>query len=341
MEKFDVIVVGAGPGGLNCANHLANFGKSVLILEKNEIIGKKVCAGGLTQKAYDYLQLPEKLIQHKFKEVNFNTLFIKSKIKSKDYFIYTIDRIKLAEWQVKQLKNNLVKIRKKSRVTSIGEDYIIVNNKEKIKFNFLVGADGSSSIVRKYLGLETKNFNIAVQYIIPNNQYKEFEVFFNSRLFYSWYAWIFPHNNYVSIGCGCNPKILSAKKLIENFHKWLNKMNIDYSSGEFQSHPINYDFQGLKFNSTFLVGDAAGLASAFTGEGIYQALVSGEEAARMINDKKYKSDKLDDLLKYKKKHNKVLCLLNKSGFLRNFEYVLVGLLLKTNLIDKKVINIFG
>lgn len=340
MEKFDVIIIGAGPAGLNCAKYLANSGKSILILEKNEIIGKKVCAGGLTQKAYDYLKLPENLIQHKFNEVGFNTPLIKSKIKSKNNFVYTIDRIKLSQWQVKELKNPLITIRNNSSVSEISSDYVKVGNK-KIKYNFLVGADGSSSMVRNHLKLKTNNIDIAIQYIIPTNKFKDFEVFFDSKLFHSWYAWIFPHKNYVSIGCGCNPKILPANQLKENLHKWLDNMDIDYTKGEFQGHPINYDYKGLKFNNIFLVGDAAGLASGFTGEGIHQALISGEEVAKMIVDKNYDPKKIEEILKLKKKHNQVISMLNKSGCLRNLEYNLVGLLLKTNIIDKKVISIFG
>jgi flavin-dependent dehydrogenase len=34
MEKFDVIIVGAGPGGLKCAEVLSKSDKKVLLLEK-------------------------------------------------------------------------------------------------------------------------------------------------------------------------------------------------------------------------------------------------------------------------------------------------------------------
>lgn len=340
MEKFDILIIGAGPAGLNCAKHLANSGKSVLILEKNKIIGEKVCAGGLTQKAYDYLKLPKNLIQDKFSEISFNTPFIKSKIKSKSNFVYTINRINLAKWQVKNLQNTSTIIRNNSRVTEITNNYVKVNNK-KIGYKILIGADGSSSIVRSYLKLGTNKLNIAIQYILPNKNFKELEVFFDSKLFHSWYAWIFPHEDYVSIGCGCNPKRLTTKTLKENFHKWLDEMDIDYNNRNFQCHSINYDHKGLKFNNIFLVGDAAGLASGFTGEGIYQALVSGEEVAKMIINKNYKSKKIQEILKSKKKHNQVVSLLNKSGFLRNFEYCIIALLLKTSIIDKKIIDIFG
>jgi len=50
MEKYDVVIVGAGPAGLACAKELSKGSKTILLIEKNKIIGPKVCAGGLRKK---------------------------------------------------------------------------------------------------------------------------------------------------------------------------------------------------------------------------------------------------------------------------------------------------
>ena len=45
-DKFDVIVVGAGPAGSACAYTLAKAGRNVLLLERGNSAGSKNVSGG-------------------------------------------------------------------------------------------------------------------------------------------------------------------------------------------------------------------------------------------------------------------------------------------------------
>lgn len=340
MESYEVVIVGAGPAGLNCAEVLGKAGKKVLLLERNAEIGPKVCAGGLTGKSLEYLGIPDELLDYKFKEIIINTPLQSRTVSSDIFFAYTVDRKKFGRWQAEKLNKFDIDIRLKTRVTEIGEDYIVINNSEKTGFKYLVGADGSSSTVRSYLGIKITDLVIAVQYIIPTEKYKNFEMFFDSELFGLGYAWIFPHKGYASIGCGCDIKSMPAKKLREGFDKWLKSRNIDISQGIFQAHPINFDFRGYKFDNIFLVGDAAGLASGMTGEGIYQALISGEEAAKMIIDENYNPVKLQEILRKKDIHNRALRFFERSGWLLKYEWEVLAFLLKSQVFKNYLINSF-
>lgn len=326
---------------MQCAETLGNSKYKVLLLEKNSEIGPKVCAGGLTWKDIEYLNLPQNLIDFQYNTINLHINKSKFKIKNKNNFVYTIDRKNLGQWQLKKIKKfDNIEIRTKSRVTKVEKNFIIVNNK-KISYKYLVGADGSSSIVKKSIGIKPQNVDIAIQYIIPTKKYKEFEVFFNSRLFSTWYAWIFPHKEYVSIGCGCNPNILPSKDLIKNFNHWLEENQVDVSNAKYEGFTIDFDYQGYKFENIFLVGDAGGFVSGLTGKGIYQALVSGEEIGKIILDKNYKSSKIDELLKIKRKHNKLMNFLIKCGRFRTIIFYIGVLLLKIPYFKKKAINLLA
>ncbi|MBE0428182.1 MAG: FAD-dependent monooxygenase [Nitrospirae bacterium] len=64
MEKYDTIIVSAGPAGLRAARVLAEAGKNVLVLEKNRAIGQTICAGGLTAKDMDFV--PKNIVDAEF-----------------------------------------------------------------------------------------------------------------------------------------------------------------------------------------------------------------------------------------------------------------------------------
>ena len=329
MENYDVVIVGAGPAGLRCAEELAKSDKTVLLLEKNKVIGPKVCAGGLPVSDLDRFNIPENMLEKKYKAMTIHSCFFQNEITSDDYFLYTIDREKFGQWQLSKIDKNKIEIRTESVVTEVDKNYVVVNGDEKIGFKYLVGADGANSVVRKYLKLKTEKFCVSMQYIIPNKNYQKLEFFFDSKLFCSWYAWIFPRKDFVSIGCGCNVNMLSARKLRENFNLWLKKENIDISNGEFQAFSINYDYKGYRFDNIFLAGEAAGLVSGLSGEGIHSALVSGEEIAKFIVDKNYKSTKIEEIAKIVERHTRFLKFLDKLGPFRNIGFGLISIILKS------------
>jgi len=339
MEFFEIVIIGAGPGGLNCARILGNAGKKVLLLEKNQEIGPKVCAGGLTRKSFQYLGLSKKIISRNFRKITFNAPKIKTEINFKEDYFYSIDRKKLGQWQAGKINRNYVTIKKQAKVTKIEKNYLEINDCEKISYKYLVGADGSNSLVRKYLGLKTKLLGVAIQYLVPTRKFNDFEIFFNSKSFHSWYLWIIPHDNYVSIGCGYFGKLMTGKKITDNFNKWLKKNNVNISNAEYQAFPINCDYQGFKFKNVFLIGDAAGLASGFTGEGIYQALASGEDVAKTILNKKHKAKKINEILRERLYQHLMLLIVIFSGPFRNFIFNFVTFCMKNKLLSKTLVRI--
>ncbi|ASS88165.1 hypothetical protein GLN3_14745 [Geobacillus lituanicus] len=62
-EKFDCIVVGAGPAGTACAYELAKAGVNVLLLERGEYPGSKNVMGGVL-----YRKMMEGIIPEFYKE---------------------------------------------------------------------------------------------------------------------------------------------------------------------------------------------------------------------------------------------------------------------------------
>ncbi|MFH1500956.1 MAG: NAD(P)/FAD-dependent oxidoreductase [archaeon] len=331
--KYDVVIVGAGPGGLRCAEILATNDKKVLVLEKGSVIGDKVCAGGLTLKDLS-LGMPDKIIQRKFKTALVTTPFQKTRMELDSPFVATLDRKDLGKWMANKAKKAGAEIQTQTEVTAIEKSKVLVNN-QKIKFKYLVGADGSTSIVRKSLGLKTENFLQAIQYI-TNKKFKDIQLFVNPDKYGGAYLWIFPYKDSTSVGTGfdLSRKIkqpvfnLNHKIIKKNFDKWCDK-RFNRSKAEFQAFIINYDYQGHEFGNKFLIGDAGGFASGLTGEGIYNAIKSGGDVANKIVLKKYSYPEIRHILYIKRIEEMLLRSLEINKTVMKAEWELLNLLFKT------------
>ncbi|MDQ3894381.1 MAG: FAD-dependent oxidoreductase, partial [Actinomycetota bacterium] len=64
-ERFDAIVVGAGPAGSTAAALLARSGLSVLLLDRARFPRDKPCGGGITGRAAQLLPFPpDPVVEH-------------------------------------------------------------------------------------------------------------------------------------------------------------------------------------------------------------------------------------------------------------------------------------
>jgi geranylgeranyl reductase len=342
MKQYDVVIVGAGPAGLRCADILSKTDLKVLLLEKDSIFGDKVCAGGLTRKSMEILHFPDDIVEHKITSTAVFSGKRKSQAIAPEPIIFTVKRKAFGNWQKGLLKNSNVEIRNNAKVTEIHPDKVIVNGSEELGFKFLVGADGYNSIVRKYLKLPVEKKLIGIQYTVPAPGLDpRLEIHLNKKYFGAWYGWVFPHEESIAVGAVCDPAMMTSRKLKDNFHRWLKEKGIDLKYAVYESAPISYDYRGFKFGNIFLVGEAGGFASGLTGEGIYQALVSGETAAKTILDEKYKPAALNAVSRYNAIQLKIIRFLSKSGIFLGPIQELIVMLLNNNSVKAKINKSFS
>ncbi|MBN2615510.1 MAG: NAD(P)/FAD-dependent oxidoreductase [Bacteroidales bacterium] len=341
MELFDVVIVGAGPAGLRCAEMLQPSGLSVLILEKNGAIGAKICAGGITRKFFNIYDPPQEILEFKSNQTLVTSDNSEFLIQNTEPFIYTLNRKAFGQWQAARITASSVQIRTGMLVTQIGKQAIEVNRNHKIGFRYLVGADGPNSIVRRYLKLPSRKRIITLQYTVPSENEKKFEVHIKKRLFGVGYGWVFPHGSYFTVGCGMSAGSMTPGQLKKNFHQWLIETEIKTNGARIESFPILYDYQGYQFGNFYLAGEAAGFTSGLTGEGIYPALASGTAIAQHILNNKSAKEQIDEVIQHKKTQERYLSLFQHAGFLGNTLIRATISLLHTDSIKKYILKGFS
>lgn len=329
------LIIGAGPAGLACAKVLADAGIEALVLERKQIIGPKVCAGGITWGGL-ISRVPEELAEKAFPQQHIKTPFQSTCIKEQVPVIATVNREKLGQYMANLAIEAGAELRTGVMVRKISGHSARIQDRtsgiqDTIHFDNLVGADGSSSLVRRHLGMPSEQLGIGINYQLPGDV-SRMEWHLDNRLFGNGYAWIFPHTETVSIGAYADRKTMGPGKLKANLITWATRQGFSLEQHSAKAEYINYDFQGWNFGHTFLAGDAAGLASGLTGEGIYPAIISGEQIGHTIANPDHTPAVMNRLITNHDKHRRILVMSGKSGLLNSILAELVTLGLRSGMI---------
>ncbi len=338
MFEYHTIIVGAGPAGLACGTALARAGERVLVLDRHRRIGPKVCAGGITWSGINK-RVPSELLERSFPDQKVFTGWQKTVISASRPLVSTINRETLGRWMLENAEAAGAEVRNATAVKSFSGN-LLRTDRGEFTFRFLVGADGSSSTVRRLLGMTTKRVGVGINYFVPGD-FPAIEWHLDDKLFANGYAWLFPHRETASIGAYCDRNSLPPAILLKNLHLWAEKYDIDLDQSKMSSGLINYDFQGWRFGNFFLAGDAAGLASPLTGEGIYPAIVSGEEIARTILDPGYEGYAMKKLLARHRLHRTVVSLTGSNRLACRLVMESLVLALRSGLIPFSALEMAG
>jgi geranylgeranyl reductase family protein len=293
-NSYDVVIIGAGPAGSFAAYWLVQAGLRVALIDKERFPRNKVCAGALPAKVLDILPFDVlSTIEQKFNQIlltyRLGTEFTKS---YKRTLLYTISRNNFDNFLVEQAKRSGVDFLEGRNVEElkIGSEFVeILAGSETIKGEIIIGADGAHSFVAKRAALSPYDFfHIGMQIEFPIGP--DSKAFSDHRnrvaLDLGWikdgYGWVFPKNNILSIGVKGPAKF--AKHLRNYLFRLLRRHGLEAQNLTVKGHVIPHrtGSKPISRNKVLLVGDAAGLADFWTGEGIFYALKSSKIAAQQI-----------------------------------------------------------
>ena len=100
---YDVIIVGAGPGGLACGAKLAASGYRTLIVERKPVIGPKSCAGGITWSGL-IGNTPAEIVEKSFSRQYVKSKYQETCVSAENPIIATVNREKFGAHMAKHAR---------------------------------------------------------------------------------------------------------------------------------------------------------------------------------------------------------------------------------------------
>lgn len=313
-NKFDIIVVGAGPGGSIAAKFAKEKGYSVCLLEK-EMLGDKgrykACGGAMAWELVEEISYPEEKMGRVIESLELHhtdgeTFSKKGKgavVWRSTFDKFLTDMAKDAGVPLKE-KEPLIDIKKSE------SSYIIHTPEAKYESKYVVAADGVTSPTLKKLDWPffpkenliltiTKEMRTDKKYIEQVLGEDCVHLFFGIReLIPIGYAWLFPKAETITVGWG--NQINLVKNSREEFQRFLNLPLVQQAlkhSNEtiFKPHLIPVGLRPLLYKENVIaIGDAAGIVDPISGKGIPYAMMSGQIAIESI-ERAEKRDRLDKL----------------------------------------------
>ncbi len=303
MESHDVVIVGAGLAGLQCARALAETGARVLLVDRRSSVTAAIHTTGIfVRRTLDDFAFPPGTLGPPVRHV---TLYSPagrslSLVSSRDEFsVGRMDRV-YAHWLAAAQRAGAAwrpATRYAGSAPERGGSATIVRlvsrrGVERVRARFLVGADGATSSVARDLDLDTGCERIVgvedVYHDVPLEGPPRFRCFLDPDLAPGYLAWFVHDGEEAHLGVGGDPRRFAPTAALEAFRArvgpmvdWSRAVHVERRGGLI---PVSGVRRRIASPHGLLVGDAAGAPSPLTAGGLDACLRLSTFAAEVIAD---------------------------------------------------------
>jgi len=307
-NKYDVLIIGGGPGGAVAAKTAVGMGLSACIVEKRPAIGAPVrCAEGIGREALtEYIEPDPRWISAEMTGAAIvapdGTKMQLSSVQAGSKVGYVLDRKFFDRELVWRAAEAGADVTVKSRASApIMENGVVKGAKieymgqvTKISAEVVIAADGVESKFSRWCGVDT---TVPIREIMSSAQYilTDIDIDPHSTVFYlgnhvapEGYLWIFPKGERAAnVGIGISGKKSGAGHRAKDYLDTFVRQN--FPEGKMIEHIVGgvsvcRPLECTVSDGLIIVGDAARVVDPLTGGGIYNAMYTGKLAAEVAAD---------------------------------------------------------
>lgn len=292
--EYDLIIAGAGPAGSTCARICANAGLRVLLLERETFPRPKPCGGALSERGLSHLglSLPSDLIERECFGIRVHYGKYTVEVRKELRIAVMINREKFDHYLARQAAHGGAIIHEGETVQEVRshQDRVEVGtNSGRYEARCLVGADGANSVVGRMVRPMFGRDEIAAALVgvFPMDD-REIDARLDGLLDLYFgvtplgYGWVFPHRGHCTVGVMGQASEFDAPQKV--FSEFAAARGIAVARPQGHTIPWGGYNRTVVGKRILLVGDAAGFADPFHGEGMASAIVSGRLAGQAVTD---------------------------------------------------------
>jgi geranylgeranyl reductase family protein len=290
VKRADVVVVGAGPAGTLTAYMLAARGASVVVLDRARFPRDKPCGGGLTQRTVNLLPFAvDEVVEDRVDRVDFRLGYESSfHRRAEAPLVLMTQRRRLDAFLAERAVEVGAELREGVKATAVeadAEGVVVRTDAGDVSAALAIGADGANGVSAAAVGQPVRRnhcvaFEGNVSYgTAPSGRYRG-RIVLELGVVPGGYAWIFPKEDHINVG------VAGWASEGPNLRRHLGRLLAAHGlpAGAvvgLRGHrlPLRAPHARLARGRVLLVGDSAGLVDPLSGDGIFEAAVSAQEAA--------------------------------------------------------------
>lgn len=286
----EVLIVGGGPAGAAAAFDLAAAGLDVLVLDRVRFPRAKPCAGGVTVKAARRLRFSIQPVVREVVTDMHTSLFGRrhTTFRGGAPVCYMTHRPELDAFCLDRAREVGARFELSDRLTGLRqsrEGVMLETASRRWQARWVIGADGAHSAVRRLaFGHRSLVGAVAIEALVPREHCNHYPgMTFDFGAMRHGYGWLFPKGDHVNAGLYVwrQGKGRPARDALRDYVRArLGTDRLEAVQGYPEGTWAGRVPPGI--GQVLLAGDAAGMAEPLLGEGIYGAIVSGQEAAAAI-----------------------------------------------------------